>query len=82
MSEEIDAIFIAPDERVSFSQDGEIGPEKAKFQDINGEYSNSNDKSMSNEKGNWRVFYKGQVIGTFKENPQNLMERLNSLFFK
>lgn len=48
--------IIAPDERDYFTLTGEIGPYKAKKQDMNGEYTDSKDHSKSDTSGEWHVF--------------------------
>ena len=80
VSKELGVTVIAPDQRVYFNKDGQIGAYKAKSVDSNNEYKRDDNglvKSIekSNIKGNWRIFQEGQEIKSFKgdwspkENP-------------
>ena len=86
VSKELGVTVIAPDQRVYFNEDGQIGAYKAKYADSNNEYKHDDNghiksKERSNIKGNWRVFQNGKEINSFKgdwspkENP-TFLDRL------
>ncbi|MBR0053732.1 MAG: hypothetical protein IJP65_00280 [Bacteroidales bacterium] len=71
VSKELNVTVVAPDQRVYFNEDGQIGAYKAKYVDSNNEYKqddngNAKSKEMSNIRGNWRVFRNGKEINSFK----------------
>jgi|GEM_PF-6514804 len=66
-----DATIIAPNERVYFSESGEIGAYKAEFANENGEYKRDangevKNKSRSENPGSWRIFQGGKQTGQFR----------------
>ena len=86
VSKELNVTVVAPDQRVYFNEDGQIGAYKAKYVDSNNEYKrddngNAKSKERSNIRGNWRVFQNGKEINSFKgdwspkENP-TFLDRL------
>jgi hypothetical protein len=63
--------IIAPDERVYFDKNGEIGAYKAKYADKNGDYKLNEqglpkNKSRSNTPGSWRVFQGGKQTARYR----------------
>ena len=73
VSKDLDVKVVAPDQRVYFSSEGEVGAYKAKFVDDNNEYKrdlNNQIKSSerTNELGNWRVFENGEQTDSYKGN--------------
>jgi RHS repeat-associated protein len=66
-----DATIVAPNERVYFSENGEIGAYKAKYANEHGEYKRDENgrvksKARSDIPGSWRVFEKGKQIGQYR----------------
>ena len=66
-----DATIIAPNERVYFSENGEVGAYKAKYANKYGEYKRNEkgdikSKERSNIPGSWRVFEKGKQTGQYR----------------
>ncbi len=71
VSRELGVTVVAPDQRVYYDNNGEIGTYKAKYVDQNNEYKlnengNPKNKERSTIKGNWRVFQKGKETHSFK----------------
>jgi|SRR5690606_17762501 len=66
-----DATIVAPNERVSFSESGEIGAYKAKYTNEHGDYKrDENGEIKSTERsetpGSWRIFEKGKQTGQYR----------------
>jgi hypothetical protein len=66
-----DATIIAPNERVYFSESGEIGAYKAKYANEDGEYKRDEQgeiksKAKSETPGSWRVFQGGKQTGQYR----------------
>ncbi len=66
-----DATIVAPNERVYFSKNGEIGAYKAKYANEHGEYKRDENgeiksKAKSETPGSWRVFEKGKQTGQYR----------------
>ena len=71
VSKELGVTVVAPDQRVYFNEDGQIGTYKAKYVDQNNEYKTNSDgqpknKERSGEKGNWRVFVNGEETHSYR----------------
>ena len=71
VSRELGVTVVAPDQRVYYDNNGEIGTYKAKYVDQNNEYKlnengNPKNKERSTIKGNWRVFQNGKETYSFK----------------
>ncbi len=71
VSRELGVTVVAPDQRVYYDNNGEIGTYKAKYVDQNNEYKlnengNPKNKERSTIKGNWRVFQNGKETHSFK----------------
>ena len=88
VSKELNVTVIAPDQRVYFNEDGQIGTYKAKYTDQNNAYKTDGDgniksKERSNEKGNWRVFQNGDEIHSFKGdwNPKEKPNALDKIIY-
>ena len=66
-----DATIVAPNERVYFSESGEIGAYQAKYANEHGEYKRDENgevksKAKSDNPGSWRVFEKGKQTGQYR----------------
>ena len=71
VSKELNVTVVAPDQRVYFNEEGQVGAYKAKYVDDDNEYKrydngNIKSKERTNIAGNWRVFRNGEQIYTFK----------------
>jgi RHS repeat-associated protein len=66
-----DATIIAPNERVYFSESGEVGTYEAEYANEHGEYKRDANgevkcKSRSENTGSWRIFQGGKRTGQFR----------------
>ncbi|MCQ2276185.1 MAG: hypothetical protein MJZ87_04475 [Bacteroidales bacterium] len=73
VSKELNVTVVAPDQRVYFNEEGQVGTYKAKYADSDNEYKrddngNIKSKERSNVTGNWKVFRNGKEVKSFKGN--------------
>jgi len=84
-----DVTFVAPDERVYTSTDGEKGTFKAKNADSNGAIKNGADgqpksTERSSEPGSWRVFRGGSEVESYRGtwSPKNIATMIDKILYK